>query len=350
VALLAMAATLRAQAGLPGGARRTAGEVAAALGAAPRHAWIVRRWLAVLAEEGWLTRDEDGHFHDLRPVSPAQLAAATPTLDDARHALGYPPELTRFFRAAIDRLPQLLRDEVPLQALLFPDGEVTTALGTYQDNVINRYLNAAVAEVLGGTAAGRPAPLRVVELGAGVGGTTATVLAALAGHDVDYLFTDVSRFFLDAARERFGDHPGLRYGLVDINGELPGQGLAAGGTDVVLAANVAHNAHHVRRMLHGLRAVLAPGGRLALIESCREHYQALTSMHFLMSPRPGQPHPGRDDVRTGTDRIFLTRREWLAELHAAGFTQVLDLPRPEDPLAALAQHLFVVANDRKAPV
>jgi hypothetical protein len=45
------------------------------------------------------------------------------------------------------------------------------------------------------------------------------------------------------ARERFGEHPGLRYALVDINGELPGQALLAGKADVVIATNVVHNAH-----------------------------------------------------------------------------------------------------------
>jgi len=348
VALRAMAVTLREGRALPG----TAAEAAAALGAAPRHAWIVRRWLDELVASGWARRGGDGRVGDLRPVTRAELAAGLDALDGARAGLGYPAPLTRFFREAIDELPRLLRDEVPLQALLFPDGDVSTALGTYQDNTINRYLNAAAGAVLRRAAAGRPAPLRVLELGAGVGGTTATVLDALGEAPVDYLFTDVSPFFLDAARARFGDHPGLRHGLVDVNGPLPGQGLPAGGVDVVLAANVAHNAVHVPALLAGLRALLAPGGLVAIVESTREHYQALTSMLFLMSPRPGAPRPGTADARAGTDRIFLTRDEWRAALAAAGFRPVLDLPPPGSPLAALAQHLFVAAApdpDRSRP-
>lgn len=342
VALLAMARTLREQGGINGGgAARSADEVLDAMAVADRHRWIVRCWLSVLTAEGWLERDPAGRYHGLRPVNRAELRTAGAALDDARRGLGYPPELTRFFRTAIDYLPELLRDEVPLQALLFPDGEVTTALGTYQDNTINRYLNAAVADVLRRAAGQRAAPLRVLELGAGVGGTTATALAALADHGVDYLFTDVSPFFLDAARERFAAFPGLRYGMVDINGALPGQGITAGGADIVLAANVVHNAHHVGHVLGRLRRLLAPGGLLALVESCREHYQAMTSMQFLMSPRPGQAHPGHADVRAGTDRIFLRRDEWHAELAAAELTPLFDLPRPDHPLAALAQHLFL---------
>ena len=353
VALLAMALTLRERGEMDGsGPPRSADEITDAMAVADRHRWIVRRWLGVLTAEGWLVRDAGRCYHHLRPVSREQLGSAGAALDQARRGLGYPPELTRFFRTAIDHLPELLRDEIPLQALLFPDGEITTALGTYQDNTINRYLNAAVAELLRRTATRRPGPLRVVEFGAGVGGSTAAALAALDGHPVDYLFTDVSPFFLDAARDRFGDHPAVQYALADINSELRGQGLTTGAADVVLAANVLHNAHHIGDLLHRLRPLLAPGGLLAIVESCREHYQAMTSMQFLMSPRPGHPHPGRTDVRAGTDRIFLSRDEWRAELTAAALAPVLDLPRPGHPLSALAQHLFVATplpQDRSYP-
>lgn len=354
VALLAMAVTIREQAGLPttGEPARTADEVIDALRVAQRHRWIVHRWLMVLTAEGWLTRDDAGRYRDLRAAGRDELAAAAATLDGARRNLGYPPELTRFFRTAIDHLPELLRDEIPLQALLFPDGEVTTALGTYQDNTINRYLNGATAEVLRYTAPDHSGPLRVLELGAGVGGTTATVLAALDSQPVDYLFTDVSRYFLDVARERFAAHPTLRYGLLDINGELPGQDVPPGSVDVVLAANVLHNAHHIGEVLHRLRELLAPGGRLAIVESCREHYQAMTSMQFLMSPRTGRPRAGVADVRAATGRIFLTRAEWRGQLTAAGLSTLLDLPRPDQPLAALGQHLFLatpVITDRRHP-
>jgi hypothetical protein len=75
----------------------------------------------------------------------------------------------------------------------------------------------------------------------------------------------------------------------------------------VLGANVAHNAVHVGRFLNGVRELIAPGGVLMLIASCREHYLAMTSMQFLMSARPGAEQPRRTDVRAGTDRVFLTR-------------------------------------------
>lgn len=341
-ALLKMVATVHKLDGLPPGAVRTAAQVAEAMGTAVRHRWIVRYWLEIFAAEGLLVRGGDGRYQNLREITQEENAAADTALDAAASALGYPAVVIRFFQVVNENLPGLLRDDILPQALFFPGGEITIALGTYEDNTVNRYLNAATAEVVHQAALARADPLRVLELGAGVGATTASVLVSLAGRKVDYLFTDISRFFLNTARERFGEYPGLRYALVDINGELPGQGVSTGKTDVVIAANVVHNAHHVGRAMTNLRRLLTPDGLLVIMEVCRESYQLMAFILFLLSPQPGKPVTGFTDSRAGSDRILFTRQEWLAQLQDVGLRPLFDLPYPDDePLTAFAQHLFV---------
>ena len=338
VALLAMSATLGRC--WPDDDPRTPAEITDALNVAPRHRWIVRRWLAALVDAGMLT--DDGHgYRDLRPVSRTDLDAATKDIDRARRGLGYPPELTRFFQTAILYLPELLRDEVALQALLFADGETDTAEGAYRDNTVNRYVNAAAANLVRAHADTLPAgrTVRVLEVGAGVGGTTADVLSALANLPLDYLFTDVSRFFLDDARERFAGVEGLRFGTFDID---TGEHLAD--RDVVLGANVLHNARDIGATLRGLRELLVPGGLLVFVETTREIRQILTSMQFLMSARPGHERPGAGDARAGTDRIFLTAAEWAAELAAAGFDPLGCLPAPGHPLHPVGVQVFAAGR------
>ncbi|MGP4017801.1 class I SAM-dependent methyltransferase [Saccharopolyspora sp. 5N708] len=340
-ALLAMARTLGRNGLFRPGVRHRWDQIADRLRVAPRHHWILRRWLTVLRDEGLLHQDETtGFVHDLRAVRRSEADDTAALVAEAAHGLGYPAEMARFFRTAMAQLPRLLRDEVAVQALLFPDGDLSTAEGAYKDNVINRYLNAAAVELLRGQRRRASETLRVLELGAGIGGTAAVVVPALGDEPVDYLFTDVSQFFLDAGRQRFGDR--LRYDIFDINADAPVRPHSA---DAVLAANVLHNSVHIGGVLARLRRLLVPGGLLVVIDSCREHYQAMTSMQFLMSPRDGEPQPGATDVRAGTDRIFLTRDEWLGELAAAGFTSLLDLPEPGHPLAALGQHIFAARTD-----
>ncbi|MFG1706609.1 methyltransferase [Nonomuraea sp. M3C6] len=342
-ALLAMACTLR-PAGLIRG-RATADEIAGTLGVAERHRWILRRWLEALTREGLLARDTEGRFHGLRKVRRDEVVAAGRGMEADGAEIGYPAETTRFLLAAMNRLPELLHDEVPLQALLFAGDDTGTADGAYRENTVNRYLNAAAGETLRWAAEQGGGRLRVLELGAGVGGTTVDALRALTGQDIDYLFTDVSRYFLSLGHERFGDRPGVRFALFDVNADPATQGVPPGSQDVLLSANVLHNARHAQDVVAGLSGLLAPGGLFVFVETCREMPAILTSMQFLMSPRVDEPRLEPGDPRNAGDRVFLTRDEWLAVLTGAGLRPSFTLPGEDHPLAATGLHLFVARRD-----
>ncbi|RNG36060.1 class I SAM-dependent methyltransferase [Streptomyces botrytidirepellens] len=342
VALLAMARTLDRARLFRQGREHDAAHAVEALGTAPRHAWIVRRWLTTLATEKRLGHDaRTGRYRDLVAPDRAEYARARRTLEEACRGLGYPPSMTRFFLAAADRLPALLRDETGLQGVLFPGGETDTAEGNYRDNVPSRWANHAAAALVAREARARrgAGPLRILEVGAGVGGTTAPVLDALTGTETDYLFTDVSRFFLSSSRAAFAGRPGLRFAVLDINVAPADQGMTAGSRDVILAANVLHNARHIGSALAGLRELLEPDGLLVLVESCREHYQALTSMYLLMSPAADEER-WFTDPRAGQDRVFLTAEEWTDQLDAAGFDPLPALPGDGHPLATAGQRVL----------
>ncbi|MFI7638946.1 class I SAM-dependent methyltransferase [Nonomuraea sp. NPDC049400] len=297
VSLRAMAALL----GFQGSAESE--EIVARLSVAPRHAWLIDRWLTALAEEP--------------EVGPGKYDAAG--FEEAYAVLGFPPRMARFHRAALARLPQLLRDEVSVQELLFADGDVLAALAAYQDNAFTGYLNAAAGELVRQAAGAAAAPLRVIELGGGAGLCTAAVLRALRGTAFEYLFTDISRLFTVAAAERFGDR--VTCGLLDLNADFT---VKPGSADVVLAGNVLHNATHMGRTLSRIRGLLEPGGRLIFTESTRESPAVLTSMQFLL------PGPA-----------FLDEPAWHAALAAAGFEPRLSLPELRSPLATAGQRLFL---------
>ncbi|MFJ4551150.1 methyltransferase [Streptomyces sp. NPDC088817] len=330
------------------GGRPGTGDVLDALAVAPRHAWIVRRWLRTLTAEGRLDLDAaTSRHHSLEVPDRRDHARALRELDAACRGLGYPASMTRFFRAAAERLPLLLQDRATLHEVLFPEGETNTAQGNYRDSVPSRWANHAAASLIARETRRptAPTPLRVLEAGAGVGGTTGTVLEALGDTPVDYLFTDVSPFFLRAAKDVFGDRPGLRHALFDIQADPLPQGFEAGSQDVVLAANVLHNARHAGRSLAALRELLAPDGLLVLVESCREHYQALTSMYLLMSPAPDE-QGWFTDLRADQDRVFLTADEWTRQLDAAGFDPLPVLPHERHPLAAAAGQRVIAGRVR----
>ncbi len=307
---------------------------------APRHRWLIDRWTAALLEEGCVVR-RGGALAVTNEARPEP--ADEDRVSSACATLGYGAELRDFFLRCNRNLSLLLRDELTVQELWFQGGGFAVAESTYRDNPMARYLNAALAEAVvhhvrngAGTA-----PVRVLELGAGVGATTSTVLPMLAatGVELRYVFSDISPAFLKAARERFADYPFVTYELIDIN---DGSGLSVPPADVVLSANVLHNAHDVEATLGRLRRMTADDGMLAFVESSREHYQLMASMLFMLSGPDGHPRPGSADFRAAENRVCLTRAEWHEQLRRAGFTLEATVPDAErDPAAVLEQYLYV---------
>ncbi|HEX9834971.1 MAG TPA: nocobactin polyketide synthase NbtC [Mycobacterium sp.] len=316
----------------------TADEIAERLQFAERHRWVLRQWLHELTTRGFLHHD-GGYRRAGALPSPTRSNLVEVCTD-----LGYLPPFGQFLDDANRRLADLVTDRVSVQELLFPNGSMTTADAFYRDNAISRYLNlgarSAVADAVRRLAAER-SPVRILELGAGVGGMTDDIVAGLAGLPVDYHFTDVSTFFLNAARKRFARQPWMRYGIVDLNADLRRQPPC----DIVVASNVVHNAQDVGRTLGEIHDLLRPGGAVIFIEVCKAHCSFMTSVYFLMSPPQGRPQVGLTDVRAGSDRIFLTQDEWHDQLSTSGFTPVQTLPTADHPLSMLDQYVFVAVRD-----
>src|SRR6185437_3167952 len=165
-------------------------------------------------------------------------------------------------------LAAVLRGEVAPLRLLFPERGLGAA-DLYREAPVFRLANATLAEAVERAVAGLPPGrrLRVLEVGAGTGGTTASLLPRLPREQTDYVYTDVSAGFFNAAEERFGTaYPFVSYRVLDIEREPGEQGFAAGGYDLVVASNVLHATSDVTASARRCRSLLAPGGSLALLE------------------------------------------------------------------------------------
>lgn len=85
--------------------------------------------------------------------------------------------------------------------------------------------------------------LKVLEIGAGTGATTATILPALWSNYGErmyslYTYTDVSSGFFTAAKDRFRDDPAMQYAVLDISQDPIEQGFEPASFDLVIACNV----------------------------------------------------------------------------------------------------------------
>jgi pyochelin synthetase len=322
-------------------------EVLARARVAPRHRRLVRRWLRVLAENGMLRQDAGGRYGGAPQVAAADVEAAWERVAELQPDVERSSELLTYFRTAADHLPQLVRGEVDPLALLFPEGRTdiheAAYNGMFMSHYLNRLLVSAACQVAERWAG--PEPLRVLEVGAGVGGTSMELIPALAAYDLEYRFTDVSQFFLNNARERYRDHPRVSYGLFDMNRPPREQGLLPNSFGIVVCANVLHYARDAGAVLERLRELLVTGGWLLLIEATRDTYQVMTSMEFLFDEASGD----FEDVRRAGEQTFLSRSQWAELLDGAGADSRATLPESDVITDQMAMHVFAARfkSDRR---
>ncbi|KAF2158800.1 hypothetical protein M409DRAFT_71433 [Zasmidium cellare ATCC 36951] len=179
--------------------------------------------------------------------------------------------------------------------------------------------------------------LRILEVGAGTGGTTIQVLDACKSSNGErmygtYTYTDISGGFFPAAKERFAEYENMEYTVFDITKDPVQQGLELGSYDLIVAYNVVHATPSIKESLQNLRSLLNPQGRLLLQELCPDAKFTNYVMGFLSGWWLGD-----EDGRPEQPYISTTR--WSAELAAAGFQApeaiVMDRPVPYQSSAGI---------------
>jgi acyl transferase domain-containing protein/SAM-dependent methyltransferase/acyl carrier protein len=231
---------------------------------ASRYVRLFRRLLDILVEDGVLSvRGSD--FEVLSRPIPSNGEEGYDTL--LRRFSAADAEL-RMLRRCGPQLAGVLRGEQDPLQLLFPSGSLDEARKLYVDSPYVKTYNSALGEALQAAVARLPADarLRVLEVGAGTGGTTAYVLPLLDAERTEYTFTDLSPIFLERATRQFASYPFVRTALLDIEHNPTEQGFAAARYDIVIAANVLHATADLKQTLRHVQRLMAPGGLLFLLE------------------------------------------------------------------------------------
>jgi malonyl CoA-acyl carrier protein transacylase len=321
----------------------TLDDVLAAIGARAAYRRLIRRWLGGLVAQGTLRQAGERYVADAPlpdPGLPALWAEADRLFDDNRPLLAY----VRHCGALVGSV--LRGEESPLETL-FPGGTFDLAEDLYERSATMRYVNGLAAAAVGSFSDTIPPgrPIRVLEVGAGTGGTTSALLPVLPPGTTRYSFTDVSDFFFDRARERFAGHAAMTFGRLDLDQDLLARGYAPASIDIIVAANVVHASADVPAALRRLRDLLAPGGVVILIESTT-HFTWFDMTTGLIE---GWQHFA-DDLRD--DHPLLPAQAWTAALADAGFEQSDYWPAEDSPARHLGQHVLAarVAGELAADV
>jgi polyketide synthase PksM len=172
-------------------------------------------------------------------------------------------------------LPEILAGERLATEVMFPNSSMELVEGVYKNNDQADFYNTIVAEAVArrvqeSVRADTRRKLRILEIGAGTGGTSAVVLEKLAGfaeHIDEYCYTDLSKAFLrHAEREYASRYPFIKCHIFDVESSPEEQGLRRGSYDIVLATNVLHATRNIRNTLRNAKAVLAARGMIVISE------------------------------------------------------------------------------------
>lgn len=186
-------------------------------------------------------------------------------------------------------LPQIMRGSVAATAVMFPGGSLALVEGIYKNTRISDYFNAVLGESLIEYVQERlrdnpNAKIRMLEIGAGTGGTSALLfdrLAPYAANIAEYCYTDISNAFLLHARENYlAKAPYLVTRIFNIEADLASQAMEPGTYDVVIATNVLHATKDMQITLRHSKELLKGQGRLMVNEI--SNFSLFTHMTFGM--------------------------------------------------------------------
>ncbi|KAI0412771.1 putative polyketide synthase [Xylaria grammica] len=198
--------------------------------------------------------------------------------------------------------------------------------GLYGEWPLNRIFYKQMEDFLSRLASklhGADGSLKILEMGAGTGGTTRWLVPLLATLDipVEYTFTDLAPSFVATARKKFKSYPFMKFRTHDIE-KAPTADLE-GTQHIIIASNAVHATHSLCGSAANMRKLLRPDGFLMMLEMTGTMYWV--DMIFGLFEGwwffdDGRTHAVTDELR------------WQKDLQSVGYGHVdwTDGRRPEN--------------------
>lgn len=230
------------------------------LGVLPRYAKLLNRCLTVLTEANYLSKQQE----QWRLVKPLAVMPQHSAIDSSIEM--------QLLNQCGQALAGVLTGKTDFLPLLFPEHSDISAATLYSQAEGFKLLNSSAVQALKGWLALVPKgrKLKILEIGAGTGGTTRHVLPLLAGMvDFEYTYTDLSAGFFGQAETKFADYDQLIYQTLDISQNPNSQGFAEHDYDLVIAANVIHATADLNKTLAHVHQMLSADGVLMLLEGLK---------------------------------------------------------------------------------
>ncbi|VAW96724.1 Polyketide synthase modules and related proteins [hydrothermal vent metagenome] len=233
----------------------------------------------------------------------------------------------------------ILKGEIDPLNIIFPEADTSRATRFYSEAPATQAMNETVCNTIEQAIANIPAgrKLRVLEIGAGTGGTTAFVLPRLPAGKVEYTYSDISPAFFNNAKQRFSEFDFVEFKTLNIEQSPFEQGYVQQEFDLVIAANVLHATYNLTETMAHVNQLLSPDGMIVLFEGTRPQY--LVDLIFGWTDGWWR----FEDYELRESHPLISLQQWKGVLQKVGFPDVIAFPPIDKPEADI-HHLGVIVG------
>ncbi|MEJ2416447.1 MAG: SDR family NAD(P)-dependent oxidoreductase, partial [Exilibacterium sp.] len=247
--------------------------------------------------------------------------------------------------ATLRELVNILQRKKLATEVIFPNMSMALVEDIYKNNPISDYYNAIVADTVVEFVEQRRHQyekpcIRILEVGAGTGGTSAVVFEKLKPYQdciAEYCYSDISKAFTLHAQQTYGPYvPYLSYQIFDVEKPLQAQSVLNGRYDLVIATNVLHATKNIRRTLRNVKATLKNCGVLLL----NELSDNTLFLHLTFGLLDGWWLSEDNDLRIPGSPL-LSPQSWKAVLESEGFHTEF----PAQSVHTLGHQIIIAESD-----
>jgi SAM-dependent methyltransferase len=255
---------------LPASIQTDVNELAQNIGVDNKYLRLFRTFLEALERNSWLERGDGKDLYRVLEVPEVKREDVVRMKDAIVQQYSYLAGHVHLVSLCAKSYWPILTGEIAATEIMFPGGSNEFVEPMYKNNPMSDIFNEQVTSVvLEYLKKWSDKKVRILEIGAGTGGTSANVLKAIAetNADVTYVYTDVSSHFLAYGQKTFGVHyPFMEFSLLDVGQSVSSQGFHMHTYDIVIAANVLHATPSMEVTLKNTASLISGEGIVVINE------------------------------------------------------------------------------------
>ena len=249
-----------------------AGSILPSISYLPKHEKVVQRLWDILSDHGIVYPYESRMIRSSKPLptkSSADLLrevnASFPNYANENQLMSVTaPHFADGLSGKVDHISLLFGSQVGQESLddFYNNSPQLAVMTSHLLNFVNQLLVENPPE---GT-------LRILEVGAGFGGTTKRLAELLErlGQSVEYTYTDVSSMLVKEAKKKFAKHQWMDFQSLNLEKDPPAS--LQGTYDIVIGTNVVHATSNIVSSTKRMKSLLRKGGFIVKSEVTRIVY------------------------------------------------------------------------------